>query len=546
MNLTRNKIVTVSLLLCFQHAPVYAALDAEGDVTPTPANTLEEFFVGKDVFGSLSINEGSLLENTNGKIGDEVNSEGTVLVTDTGSLWANSAELFVGSFGTGSLSIKKGGHVFNTHGKIGDQLNSKGSVIVSGVGSQWVNSTELFVGSFGTGTLNIEEGGVVFSTNGKVGDWPQAEGEVVVSGTGSEWVNSAELFVGSFGTGDLKILGEATVTNTNGKIGDQTGSYGSVTVSGLHSLWKNTTELFVGQSGEASLAIQDQGAVEATNTAWVGGDGILHLREGELSAKDLLLYGILDIELGKDKTGSIYIENTAVLGGALEVSLSSDYVPCVGDNFTFLQAADVVSSFDEYIFPKIEGVSFDLVVESDSAIIEVKEGSNPTENGCGIITGIEPPDSTVIPPTETSLDNNIVEIQFDITFDDSEQTITGFLNKVNMGNANVNTALVEEGTHHIIVTGFSMDSSDITSLQVLARLNKTLLDSLGVSINNVELNTEVSGDLNGDFVVNIQDAISIINIVLNGDQTALIADCNGDKEINILDVVCSINLVLNQ
>jgi len=54
----------------------------------------------------------------------------------------------------------------------------------------------------------------------------------------------------------------------------------------------------------------------------------------------------------------------------------------------------------------------------------------------------------------------------------------------------------------------------------------------------------ISGDINGDSIVNIQDIILLINIILSGEVTDS-ADINGDGTVNILDVVQVINIILN-
>ena len=46
-----------------------------------------------------------------------------------------------------------------------------------------------------------------------------------------------------------------------------------------------------------------------------------------------------------------------------------------------------------------------------------------------------------------------------------------------------------------------------------------------------------------DGTVNILDVVSIVNIVLNGDQND-IADLNNDGMINILDIILLVNIIL--
>ena len=52
------------------------------------------------------------------------------------------------------------------------------------------------------------------------------------------------------------------------------------------------------------------------------------------------------------------------------------------------------------------------------------------------------------------------------------------------------------------------------------------------------------GDLNMDGTVNILDVVSIVNIVLNGEQNNM-ADLNNDGMINILDIILLVNIILS-
>ena len=54
----------------------------------------------------------------------------------------------------------------------------------------------------------------------------------------------------------------------------------------------------------------------------------------------------------------------------------------------------------------------------------------------------------------------------------------------------------------------------------------------------------LSGDINQDSIINIQDIIIIINLILNG-EFDLAADINLDSSINILDVIQLVNIILN-
>lgn len=141
--------------------------------------------------------------------------------------------LTVGETSEGTLNITAGGVVSNTDGRIGHESDSIGTVTVSGEGSGWNNSSSLNVGYSGEGTLNISDGGVVSNTSGTIGDNSDSVGIVTVTGEGSEWNNSGDLTVGRYGgSGTLNISDGGVVSNADGRIGNSSNSVGTVTVTG--------------------------------------------------------------------------------------------------------------------------------------------------------------------------------------------------------------------------------------------------------------------------------------------------------------------------
>jgi len=54
----------------------------------------------------------------------------------------------------------------------------------------------------------------------------------------------------------------------------------------------------------------------------------------------------------------------------------------------------------------------------------------------------------------------------------------------------------------------------------------------------------VTGDVNEDTVVNIQDVILLVNFILNG-QGDLNGDINEDGTVNVLDIIQIVNIILN-
>ena len=51
------------------------------------------------------------------------------------------------------------------------------------------------------------------------------------------------------------------------------------------------------------------------------------------------------------------------------------------------------------------------------------------------------------------------------------------------------------------------------------------------------------GDLNMDGVINILDVISLVNVVLSGEEDDM-GDLNSDGAINILDIILLVNIIL--
>ena len=65
-------------------------------------------------------------------------------------IWDNSGYLYVGRYGEGTVTIENGGRVENTNGYIGIYADAVGTVTVTGTGSTWDNNDDLYVGGWDT------------------------------------------------------------------------------------------------------------------------------------------------------------------------------------------------------------------------------------------------------------------------------------------------------------------------------------------------------------------------------------------------------------
>jgi hypothetical protein len=71
----------------------------------------------------------------------------------------------------------------------------------------------------------------------------------------------------------------------------------------------------------------------------------------------------------------------------------------------------------------------------------------------------------------------------------------------------------------------------------------------GVGIESAGVDGSISsggtpGDINGDGSVNVQDIILIVNMILDGDYSA-VADLNGDGSVNVQDIILIVNMILD-
>jgi outer membrane autotransporter protein len=228
--------------------------------------------VGDSGTGQVTISGGGqvLTGAAGGFLGNSPGATGTMAVTGAGSAWNISGQLVVGGFlgpASGSLTVQNGGTVTNTEGSVGYASGSTGTATVSGAGATWTNSGDLYIGRNGTGTLSIGGGGTVSSAVGRVGGCDGCDtgavGTVTVSGAGATWTNSAGLVVGYSGTGQVTIAGGGQVLTgpTGGFIGLRSGGIGTMTVTGPGSAWNISDQLVVGNSGSGTLNVQNAGTV---------------------------------------------------------------------------------------------------------------------------------------------------------------------------------------------------------------------------------------------------------------------------------------------
>ena len=260
MTVNSGGVVHVAATTSVGSAFIVGNLPGTGALTVTGAGSLyttKAFSIGTTGgTGTVSILNGGVITATSpadiggGAIinGVESYGHGALTVNGVGSAMTVTSTLDVGSRGTGSMSVEAGATVSNTQGYIGS-FKSAGGIIgtgvatVTGAGSTWTNSSTLRVGDGGNGTLNILAGGAVTDTTGTVGYATTSTSAATVDGATSNWTSSGDVTVarggvgvlnltnggnlfagGAAGTGTLNVALQATSTGTVNIGGTQAGA----------------------------------------------------------------------------------------------------------------------------------------------------------------------------------------------------------------------------------------------------------------------------------------------------------------------------------
>ena len=279
--------------------------------------------------GSLTIENGAVVQTNNGMLGYQAGSTGIATVTGKGSMWKfDGYLLWVGMSGTGVLTVTNGGTVSGGTA-IGYGSGSTGLMTVDGAGSMWTTSSDADIGDSGNGTLNITNGGTVVTQapNGSyLGYNSGSSGTINVSGTGSSWTTGDNLDIGCSGSGTLRINNGGRVISQGGQgrsanIGDWSGSTGMAIVDGSGSALTISNSLAVGGSGSGTLSVTGGGSVTATGVS-VNSTSLLAIDVGRGSS--------LTVGGG---TGTISNSGAVrVLAGA-GVTAGNSYMPIAADTW---------------------------------------------------------------------------------------------------------------------------------------------------------------------------------------------------------------------
>jgi len=382
-------------------------IDGSGQTTATIGGTTGEYVstwnnaglltVGEFALGTLSIEDGGLVQNQSSIVGDWKDSEGTVFVKGVSGIqratWNNSLNnlgglLTVGNSGNGTLRIENGGLVESIVGLIGFEDFGIGTVAVNGQEnshrSTWNSSNALVVGYHGEGSLFIEIGGLVQSMQGRIGFAESGRGSVSVRGTDgdfrSTWQNALDLTVGESGTGELNIEAGGSVISQNGIIGRNASANGTVTVTGSNSIWE-TGFLDVGESGTGTLNIEIGGRVISSGGGSIGsfesGHGTVTVTGSGSS------WHSADLTAGELGTGVIKVEaggSVSSQRGYIGRAIGSNGIATISGNGSTWSGSDLFVGYDGAGEANIEA-------GGDATFFSSYIGRNADSSGTATVTG---------------------------------------------------------------------------------------------------------------------------------------------------------------
>ncbi len=296
----------------------------------------------------LSAGGASVLETEVTRIGNVADSTGIVRVQ--GLEW-NGGNLRVGYAGEGSLVIDEDASVSSTNASVAHLAGSIGQATVDGA---WDVSGNLVVGRDSDGDLNISPGGAVSNGDAFVGHLTGSIGVVIVE-SGSNWTTNGRLSIAgdadsgaSGGVGVVSIAGVTTVSEDivlfpNGFLSIAGGSLSAAAITvqtgGIGFFQFAAGSLFV---DEFNGNLSNQGGVLAPRP---GSNSIMVSGEYTQGAA-----GTLSIEIAgtaaSNQYDSLIVDNTAFLGGELQIRLVDLFEPGPAEVYTIVDALNFgVGSF---------------------------------------------------------------------------------------------------------------------------------------------------------------------------------------------------------
>ncbi len=211
------------------------------------------------------------------------------------------------------------------------------------------------------GSLDIAAGGAVYlgQTGLQIGALNTSN---TISGPISGFVNNTNAKITKVGTGTLTLTGANTY-------------YGLTKVDGGTLVINGTTPGAAEVNTGAML--MGTGTIGGMVTVKSGGTLAPGASPGKMTVGGLTLTGgsQLNFELGDAARDHIVLTNSGVvsLGGTLQVSLAGAFTPTLGQSYQLFEGSigSISGAFQSIVAPTINGLTFNLVQNANSAMLQV-------------------------------------------------------------------------------------------------------------------------------------------------------------------------------
>lgn len=365
--------------------------------------TAASFTVGHDGDGTASIGQQAALTAEMLSVGHNGPGVGELNVVDAGTTVTVQNSIRVGERGTGTMNITNGADVRSTEPggwiSIGDQADSNGTVLVDGGSALTAEQAPIIVGGGGQASLTISGGSEVYSSGELfMGGATGSIGQLTISGVGSQYLSDSVYpsRVGDAGEGTLTIENGGYFENHAGFfLGDNATGVGTVTLNGAGSIFK-TERLTVGEygagtinvnDGRVSLGVEDPstipsgemhiaGAGNLAGTGTISGDVVnINSEVKPGGGEEAALTGVLTIDgdytqqyatlrikikgtVSGDEYSVLNVSGAANLDHDLALDLISGYFPLPGEQYVVLTAGSINGTFGRVTGPGLYDVTY--------------------------------------------------------------------------------------------------------------------------------------------------------------------------------------------
>ncbi len=266
------------LVACLMAGMAHAqSINLTGDTNPTgnlgASYSGADMVVGDTATGRMDVLAGAVLNNSGTtNVGNSAGSAGTVRMSGA-SQW-NASAMYVGRAGTGTVNISEGAKLVSTDGHIGQERGSVGTVTLDGAGTSWTipatANGDLIVGNNGAqGILRISNGATATTPKDLYAGFSPAGSTwnpYVTSGISISDANSALAVNGLCSLGSPNPLSVSIVDGGNMECGGAAiltrGQIGLARAGSHFSVGSNLEIGTEAANSEGSLGIAQQASVD--------------------------------------------------------------------------------------------------------------------------------------------------------------------------------------------------------------------------------------------------------------------------------------------